>query len=206
MSGNHLKTPFNFSMNRFAAQKVADGIHLSGKSLPCRVTEVISSGIVRIAFEVDPGPWTLPSVVVPVLMSRYVRLPVQIGDEGVAMAADAFLGGVTGLGAGLASIQAAPPNLACLVFCPLGNMAWSSVDLDAAVITAPHGFVLQDDAADVSIVGNASGLTLTLGSNSIALTSSGIAITGTLTINGHAYLAHEHSGVQTGSGNTGGVV
>lgn len=56
---------------------------------------------------------------------------------------------------------------------------------------------------------NASGtakVAITPGSGVVDVIGTTVNITGTLNINGAAYLTHHHSGVSTGSGNTGGVV
>jgi len=147
MSNNALKTPQNLSLNRFAEQKVKDQIQLTGKALPCSVVAVKSSGIVTVKFEVNSAPWTLPQVTVPVLASRYIRYPVQVGDLGMVFAADARLGGVTGLGGGVAALDQ-PGNLSALVFAWLGSSKWSATpDAQAVVIMGPNGVILQDDNA-----------------------------------------------------------
>jgi hypothetical protein len=147
-------------LNALAIQRALDQIQIGGQSLPCKVATVVSSGIVTVNFEVNSGVATLPQVTVPVFMSRYVRLPIQVGDPGVCLAADAVLGGVTGLGSGAPALWDRPANLAALSFCPLGSTAWSSVDLMSTVIT---------DAT---------------GERTLAVTPSGVEITAEATITG----------------------
>ena len=169
----------------------------------------------------DAAPFTLPNLIVAKWGAEYIRYPTQVGDMGFVVSADARLGGVTGLGAGVASL-AQPGNLAALVFNPLGNTAWSSVDPDAVVIYGPNGVVIRDSgsASEITLTPTAititrGGSTVTItdtqidlktGSTEIKMTSSNVEITGALIINGHAYLAHKHSGVQSGGSNSGGVV
>ncbi len=205
MADNSRKTPLQPSLARIGQAKAQDALQLTGKSLPCSIVRVVSSGIVTVKFEVNSAPFTLPDITVPVEMSEYLRLPLQVGDKGWVRAADARLGGVTGLGAGVASLNQ-PGNLAALVFAPLGSTTWTVVDLNALVGYGPNGFVLRDTASNTTIVGTPTSLTLTRGGASITLTGGNVEIVGTLIINGDAYLAHEHSGVQTGSGNSGGGV
>jgi phage baseplate assembly protein gpV len=50
---------------------------------------------------------------------------------------------------------------------------------------------------------NSSGINL---NNFVQVNGSGVTLTGTVTINGRSFLAHEHTGVQTGSGVSGGVL
>jgi phage baseplate assembly protein gpV len=48
-------------------------------------------------------------------------------------------------------------------------------------------------------------IALTQDGSSITLSGGNVTITGTLIINGQAYLAHEHTGVKAGSDTSGGV-
>lgn len=149
--GDFLKKPLGRSLNDLAQQRARDALQSSGRSLPCSVTAVVSSGIVTVKFEVNAAPFTLPSITVPVMMSRYVRIPVQVGDMGVVLAADARLGGVTGLGSGVANLSE-PANLGALMFCPLGSTAWSEVDLDTTVIFDPseaHRIEVSGDGVSI---------------------------------------------------------
>lgn len=131
MSDNHLKTPLAQSLQRFAHSRARDAIQLTGKSLPCSVTKVVSSGIVKVSFEVNAAPFTLPQVTVPIQYPKYIRYPITVGDLGLVIAADARLGGLTGLGSGVADLST-PANLAALSFVWLGSTKWSDpVEADA---------------------------------------------------------------------------
>jgi len=122
------------------------------------------------------------------------------------VSADVYLGGMTGLGGGVANYSRLDANLSTLVFVPLSNTNFPAVDANAYNITGPNGAVIKDDKGSSVITLTPDSITLAHGSNSVVISGSGITITGTLTINGKAYLSHEHSGVATGSSNTGGVV
>lgn len=207
------KTPFSVAINNFVANKLDTYQEVLGSVLPCSVAAVEGS-MVTVNFEVLPNDnIVLPQVTCPIAQSQYVRLPVQVGDFGICVQASTRLGGITGLGQGKAPLGL-PANLGGLVFLPIGNTNWQTVDGNVVTIYGPNGVVIRDEGGNSGIevtpssvvVTAQQSLTLEVGGNSITINSSGINITGTLTINGHAYLAHEHSGVQPGSGNTGTVV
>jgi len=197
--GNVTKTPFAQTMNTFAQRKVQDNLQQQGQVLPCSVVEVLNNGtVVTVAFQVDASlGYTIPQVTIPVAISQYVRIPIQVGDTGIALSANARLGGISGLGTGLAPLVT-PSNLGALVFLPISNNNWSSIDSTATVVSSAHGeSVVTISDTEVSLV---------QGSTSIVLSGGNINVTGTLIINGTPFLAHKHSGVKAGSDNSGGVV
>ena len=177
------------SINAVGEARSADSHQAAGKRLPCHVVAVTSPWIVTIAFDVDMSPFTPPKITVPVAASPYIALPIQVGDRGYCQTSDVRLGGSSGLGSGMPGLDQ-PGNLAALVFHWLGNTAFTSEDPQAVVIAGPNGVVVKTADGSVKIV----------------ISAAGVFITGPLTINGQVYLDHEHSGVQTGGGNTGGVV
>ena len=197
MSGNVTKTPFGQTINTFTQNTIDENFNIQGQSLPCSV-EAVNGNIVTVAFEVvqDSG-YNIPQVTMPIAESLYVQIPVQVGDKGVAVSASVRLGGISGLGTGLAPLVA-PSNLGALFFVPISNSAWTVEDGTAVRIRSANG------NAKVT-VGN-SLITLSLGSTNITLDGSNVNINGTLIINGTPFLAHKHSGVKAGSDNSGGVV
>ena len=156
MATNAQKTPFGLSLNRFARSKALEAISQTGRSLPCQVVAV-RGAIVTVNFQVTAAPGaaavTIPNVTIPVIGTEYARPPIQVGCKGVALAADAYLGGMSGLGGGVATLTA-PGNLTALVFAPIGNTGWSTVDANAYTIYGPNGVVMRDS-------GSASAVTLT---------------------------------------------
>lgn len=128
MSDAH-KNPLSRTLSGFATQKALDEIAKIGLRLPGHVTAV-SGAIVTVNFDVEG--LTLPQITMAAAMSRYARAPIQIGDLGYATTADAYLGGVTGLGGGVAD-STQRGNLATLVWVPLGNKSWppGRFDFDA---------------------------------------------------------------------------
>ena len=187
-----------------------------GKSLPCHVTEVAGQ-IVTVAFDMPQGqPWILPSVTLPVASSPYDYIPLQVGDTGFTVPADAYLGGISGLGGGQAT-WARPGNLDALVFVPVGKQSFSAANANARIIQGPDGWIDQTmQGTTCSVVGNQNGITLTYGSTTIVMNSTSIQMTAggqTVTLNssgldigGITFGTHEHSGVATGTSNSGGPV
>lgn len=156
----HIKTPFARSLNAVAERRSHDQHILDGKSLPCTVAQVISSGIVVVNFEVNAGVLTLPQIKVPILAPEYIRYPIQVGDRGLCVAADARLGGLSGLGSGTPDLSR-PSNLAALGFLWLGSTEWSATDdPQAVVIYGPNGVVLRDTGSDHKIVVNTDQISL----------------------------------------------
>lgn len=208
MADNVQKIPFASSIQRFVETLILDHLQLKGQSLPCSVVAV-SNSIVTVKFEVV-SKISFPIVQVPQAISRYARPPTQIGDKGFVVAADVYLGGMSGLGGGVATYGEIQPNLTTLVFVPLSSTDTTKfpvlADPNAYHITGPNGAVIQDDGANSVVTISSTGITLAFGSNTLTINSSGITMTGTVTIDGRTFLTHEHSGVQAGGSNTGGVV
>jgi hypothetical protein len=149
--------------------------------LPASVAAVRSSGIVTVKFELQNVPFTLPRITVPILGSEYVRLPIQQGMKGMVIAADAYLGGMTGLGGGIADLSVRP-NLSNLAFVPLGNSAWTpTLDANAVEVYGPNGVILRD-------AGNKSTFTLTPSGVTVALLAAAAEF---LLSQGKLHAAHE---------------
>jgi len=204
MSGNIQTTPLNRTLPRFVQNEITNAAGQNPQSLPVSVV-AIEGAFVTVKFELQ-STITFPLIKVPQAISRYARPPTQVGDKGFVISCDRYLGGVTGLGSGVANYQQIEPNLSTLVFVPLSNTAFPSVDANAYNITGPNGAVIKEDGGNSVITLTPNSITLACGSNSIVISSSGISLTGTLNINGSPYLLHEHKNVMTGTNNTGGVV
>lgn len=182
MADNSYKTPFGRTINQVAEAKVAQAIQQLGKALPCSVVAV-SGSIVTVKFEVA-GPFTLNNVTMPMFGPEYIRYPIQVGDKGVTIPADAYLGGMSGLGGGVAGMTL-PANLSALVWLPISNQAWSSVDPNTVTIYGPNGVVLRNTASTSTLVLTPAGIamvgenfvTITVGSNVIRLDASEATVT-----------------------------
>jgi hypothetical protein len=191
------KRHFNTLLNEWAQQNGVDAEQMFGKSLPCHVTSV-DLPFVTIAFDVIT-PFKLPGIEIPILQSQYVQLPIQVGCKGVTWPADTLLGYSTGVGTGGPPRLGQPANLASLSFMPLSTKSFTvGPDPLQVYIAAPHGALLQTEDGTASAEVSESAVTLTFEGNSVVVDSSGVAINGTLTINGDSYLGHMHTGVETG--------
>lgn len=206
MASNAQKTPIARSLNRLAADRAVDAIQLLGKALPASVVAVNGS-IVTIKFEVA-SLYSLPEITCPLAGPEWIRYPTQVGDKGVVLPADTYLGGVSGLGSGVADLTM-QANLSAVVFLPIANANWSSTDdPNKIVLYGPNGFVVRDTSGAGKITGTPTdivieaptSITLMAGGHEIVINSMGVVI------DGRVFLLHGHSGVQTGGGVTGGVV
>lgn len=230
MADNYTKLWVQKSANKVAINRAKQAILSLGRALPCRVVAV-SGSIVTVAFEVNASPWTLPNITIPKAESPWIRMPTQVGDKGVTVPSDVYLGGISGLGGGTATM-APVGNLSALVFMPVSSKASPPVDQNAAQIQGPNGAIIQTTQGTTSkIVTDQNGTTVTYGSNtitvnsseivltaggsSITINSSGIAFhgavtgdstaefTGDVTGEGTSLHTHVHSGVQSGTSNSG---
>ena len=145
MASNALKTPVAIGLELTAQRKVQDAIALLGKALPATVIAVAGS-IVTVQFNIQTTLFTLPNVTIAKAESQWIRTPTQVGDQGMVIPSDVYLGGVTGLGGGTADLTQ-PANLSALVWVPVGNTGWSAApDVNAPFINGPDGVILQDTA------------------------------------------------------------
>ena len=185
------KRPLSRTLNEFVNNNILTANNRMGQILPCRVTAV-NGAIVTVNFEIESGKQTFAPVTCPIAESTYVRLPVQVGDFGICVAADTRLGGISGLGLGKAPLGN-PSNLGGLVFVPIGNKNWEAVDPNAVNINAPNGAVIRDTANNCTITLTPTGITIVRGSTNIVINDSGVTIdnpntgvviNGNLTVNG----------------------
>ena len=194
---DHTKNWFQRDINQAAINRARDVISREGMALPCVVTGV-SGSLVTVSFEVDSTPYTLPQITIPKAESPYFRQPTQIGDTGITIPSDVYIGFISGMSSELPKIGVQPGNLSALIFVPVSNKNDPPSDQNAAIVQGPDGAIMRTLDGTVSIVLNSSGITMTLGSKVVALTSAG------LTIDGILFDTHHHTGVSTGGGNTGG--
>ena len=134
MSDNAEKLWLQDSLNRTAINRAADAIARLGKALPCRVTAV-SGSIVTVEFEVS-SQWTLPAVTIPKAEGPWIRSPTQVGDYGLTVPADAYLGGISGLGGGVANMVPRG-NLTALAWVPVAATCFPAVDINSGYRFGP---------------------------------------------------------------------
>ena len=104
-------------------------------------------------------------------------MPTQVGDLGVTMPADVYLGGISGLGGGTADFTQRG-NLTALVFVPVSSAGSPPIDQNAAQVQGPNGAIIQTtEGTASSVVTNQAGTTITFGSNTLTLNASGLTVT-----------------------------
>jgi hypothetical protein len=198
MPDNYEKLPLQQSLNALATRRALAEIERTGEALPCRVTAIAGS-IVTVSFEVQGGPWTLSPLTLPKAESQWLRAPTQIGDFGITVPADTYLGGISGYG-GVADLTVDYGNMSSLVWVPVGSTTFqASPDPNKPWINGPAGAILGDstsavyidcDVAAGTITFYAGGQTWTLSSTGFMMSSGVVAET------------HVHGGVQSGSAKT----
>ena len=186
------KIPLAVSLANFTEQSVQEGLSGLGQVYPCTVKSVGVDGagntVVTVNFEVNPvsstgTKITLPEVTMPIAESKYVRLPVQVGDQGIAVAASVRIGGITGLGTGLAPLAPAS-NLGALVFLPVSNTAWTTLDPNAVVISASNGAIIRTDDGKAVVTIADDKITVAYQTINFVIDGSKVTINGNLQVNG----------------------
>lgn len=193
---DHLKNPLAARLPQVIQQKANDANYARGQAYPCTVKTVMGA-IVTVNFELNSGA-TLPNTTMPIAGNIYARAPIQPGCKGVAMSADTYLGGMSGLGGGVADTSQRA-NLSTLIFFPIGNTAWPEVDGDTYVITGvgSKGVLLRSGDLTVTFELSASGIAINLNGMNMTITNGDIIVDTT------SFKTHEHSGVETGGGASG---
>jgi len=189
------KTPFSTNISNYVTNQTNSAQFSLGQVLPCTVIEVGLDGegnsVVTVIFEVLTN-FTLPPVTMPVVGSQYVRLPIKIGDIGIAISATVDITPITGLNAGIASFVN-PGNLAALAFLPLSSNLWTPpLNPEALLLQGWDGVVIQDMLGDTIITLTPAGVlvdaktsaTVQVGTTTFVVTSSGVTINGNLQVNG----------------------
>ncbi|WP_353613966.1 hypothetical protein [Mangrovibacter phragmitis] len=178
------KINFARNMHQFAEKKVIDVMELAGKILPATV--VAQSGkMVTVSFSLQNIPFILPQVTIPLFGPEYIRYPMQKGDKGIVIPADAYLGGMSGQGGGVADLTP-PANLSALVYLPISNTEWQSVDPSVVTIYGPEGVTLRDANSNTTFLLTPQSITIaapdkfqvTVGSTVLTLTSGKWSLTG----------------------------
>lgn len=183
MAENYDKLWLQKTSNQLAVTRAQQAIKSLGRALPCRVIAV-SGAVVTVAFEVNAAPWTLPNITIPKAESNWVRMPTQVGDKGYTAPADAYLGGVSGLGGGVATMLQRG-NMTSLVFTPISNANSGPIDQNAAQIQGPNGAIIQTTSGTTSsVVTNQEGTTITFGTTTLTVNAAGI----TLTVDGQTFV------------------
>lgn len=175
MANNAQKQFFARQLHQFGDDKVQTWVFQQQKALPCTV-ESISGALVKVSFQVNWAPFTLPKVLMAKAQSAWSREPTQVGDKGLAVPCDIYLGGQTGLGGGVAD-GFYRGNLSCLIFQPVSNKNFSNLDPNIHYIIGPGGAILQTEDGTVTIKALPTGVqVIDSNGNTIKTSSSGIAV------------------------------
>lgn len=177
MADNYDKLWVQKSANQLAINRAQAAIQKLGRALPCHVVAV-DGAIVTVAFEVNAAPQSLPNITIPKAESPWMRSATQVGDKGITMPADAYLGGISGLGGGVATLTQRA-NLTALQFVPTSNKDSPPDDPNASQVCGPNGAVIRttEGAIPSSIVTNQEGTTITFGTTSLTVSAAGITMT-----------------------------
>jgi len=206
--------PLSTTLTKFTNTQISNALEGLGDCYPCTVTNVQLAPdgvnvvpIVTVKFEVVTD-YPLPEVTIPVIGSEYIRVPIRVGCQGLAIPATAMIGNITGLGSTFSGLTT-PASLEALTFVPIGNAVnWPVID--------PNTLRLYSVATGAIVSITPTDVVITTGSTIMDISPAGVAITGnvtitgnitttgTLTNNGHAVgSTHKHSGVTAGLVNTG---
>jgi len=214
------RQPLQRQINEAAVARAAEKLSAKSLGLPCKITAVNDQ---TVTVQITVRGLTFPPLPVPIAEPLYSRAPYQVGDRGVVVSIDAGLEEASGASTILPLLNGTG-NLGALFFLPISNDKWAAnPDQTMYLLQGLNGFLIRslDGAVYIrgdkrtaltlgwgtnSITINAAGISMTGVAGGIQLTSGGVNVTGTFFVNGHPYLAHEHSGVQTGGGDTGGIV
>lgn len=144
-----------------AVEQAMQAIQKTGRALPCTVVEV-DGPLVTVKFEAQmpitqldgsQSQVTLPNIQIPKAQSQYAFEPTQIGDVGITLPADTFLGGITGQGAGVADLSVDYGNLSTLVWVPVAAKSFSnSPDANKFWLNGPGGVELSDTARAITLI------------------------------------------------------
>ncbi|MDU4226611.1 MAG: hypothetical protein E7I02_01265 [Klebsiella grimontii] len=175
---------FAKSMNNFAEEKIAEAMQLVGKVLPATIVRQ-SGKMVTVSFSLTNILFTLPQVTIPLFGPQYVRYPMQPGDRGIVIPADTYIGGMSGLGGGVADLTQ-PANLSALVYLPISHTEWQDVDGQVVTVYGPEGVTLRDSGSNTTFllkpesiaISTPDSFTVTVGGTVFSLTGSKWSLSG----------------------------
>lgn len=178
------KLNFAGNMNSFADNKIASASQMAGKILPASVVSR-SGNMITVQVLLRDTPYVIPHLTVPLFGPEYIRYPMQLGDKGILIPADTYIGGVSGLGGGTANLTT-PANLSALTFLPISNTEWESVDPSVLTLYGPEGVTLRDSKSKTTFLLTPTSITIatpeqfkvTVGGTAFTLTGNSWALTG----------------------------
>lgn len=177
------KLNLNKSLNNFAQNKIEDAAQVAGRPLPAVV--VAQSGkMVTVSVSINSG-FTIPELTVPIFGPEYVRYPMQAGDKGMLLNMGIYVGGMSGQGGGVADLTV-PQNLSALVYLPISNTEWASVDPNVVTVYGPEGVTIRDKDSNTTFLLTPEAITIaapnnfkvTVGGTILNLTPTGWSLEG----------------------------
>jgi hypothetical protein len=196
--GNYQKTPIGPSLSRIGMEAAANAIQQLGRFLPCTVMSV-SGSIVTVKFEINTT-FTLPQITIPILGSQWLRVPIQPGDAGMTVSCDTYLGGISGLGGGVATMTRRH-NLSALAFVHVSQTTWpASPNPNAAWINGPDGVVLSDTGKTTFVTLTPGEVQITAGGKTWTFNSTGFTMASGVVAEFHDHLYTPGTGTPTDTG------
>lgn len=216
------KIPLTQTLNLLTDRKIQDAFQAQGRQFPCHVVSAQGS-IVTVAFDISLPNKTLPNITVPVFGPQYIRYPLQPNDQGFLIAADATLSFNSGLNQGKAAgaDNTNWGNMSQLMFMPIGNKNWFSVDGNVLFMYGPNGVELTTKNRDCTLILTSTGVAINLNGGNLTVSNGNVTMTGNLTVDGsitglngmaitgaatnngtNIGSTHVHGGVQAGGSNT----
>lgn len=128
MPSQNQRQRFGRAIITVASNEAASRDNLHSETRPCSIVEIKERGaLVTVKFE-QQGI-NLPQQTIPVIMHELCRMPLKVGDTGIALSCNRYLGGISGQGGGVADDRLIG-NLAAYMFVPVSFTEWLAVNTD----------------------------------------------------------------------------
>lgn len=179
MADNALTMPLAFHLPRAIDKRTQDKNQIGSQSIPVSVTKVVGEHV-QVKVEAQ-GKFTIPgNMLYPQVFSAWIRQPTQVGDKGVLVPADYYLGGMSGNAGGVANYSGRG-NLTPLAFVQLSQKSFptnNTRNLNQAFINGPQGVRLQTTDGNAFIDIGTGAIRIKFGSNEVVINGSGITLNG----------------------------
>jgi len=153
MNNYGARYPIGQGLQQISAYQIKSALQENGWSLPCQVQSISDDGLfVTVSIAVNNLSDLFSNITIPIMESQYVRLPIQIGDVGIARKADISLYPISGQKDGSPDFGQDGNYEALLAFEPIatkgnknGIAAFPvSPDINSTWVYGPDGVILQD--------------------------------------------------------------
>lgn len=191
--------------------QISEAQQADGWELPCTVKSISDDGLfVTVDFTISQGQFPIPTITIPIAESEYVRLPIQIGTVGITKKITADITYISGQQDGVSTLNPSGNLNTALCFVPITNKKLfpTTPNKNALWLYGPSGVIIQDTEGNSVVTLSQTQITMQSGTSFITINKDGsIVIKGSsVTIMDKDFITHHHSGVSTGSSNTGNVV